>query len=108
MFKLIETDEPIQWPVTVHVPQHGGKTAKHKFTALFAYLPADDIAPASEAGDEAFLGRVLLGWQGVQDEEGNPLPFSDEARDRLVRIPYVRRALILAWHEFIQGRAAKN
>lgn len=108
MFRLMQPMEPCEWPVTVPVPQHGGRVAKHRFTAHFAYLPADEIGPASEAGDEAFVARVLVGWDGVQDEHGEPLPFSAEARAALIQIPYVRRALVMAWHEFIAGRAAGN
>lgn len=109
MFRLKEPDEPTEWPVTVHVPQAGGKTAKHRFTAHFRWLDAEAWQAAAFDGDQALLREVLVGWgEDLRDEHGEPIPFSSEQRDRLARITFVRRAVVTAYGEFIQGRAAGN
>lgn len=108
MFKLMEPHEPCDWPVTVFVPQHQGKVAKANFTASFRFLASDEFQELAGQGDTMLLERVLVGWDQVKDEAGEDLPYSDEARARMLQITYVRKALVLAYGEFIQGRAAKN
>lgn len=109
MFKLKEPTEPCDWPVTVSVPQSGGKATKHRFTAKFDYLDDDAFRQLADEGDHVLLERVLVGWgEDLRDEEGEPLPYSTEHRARLIRITYVRRALIGAYGEFLHGRAAGN
>jgi len=109
MFTLIEPHEPCEWPVRVPVPQHGGRTLRQGFTARFKWVDSDRFSTLAAQGDEALLADVLVGWgEDLKDEAGEPLAFSSEARARLVRITYVRRALVTAYGEFISGRAAGN
>lgn len=105
----MKSDEPVEWPVTVHIPQDGGKTLKARFTALFVLLDQPDLDDASKSGDSAFIERVLVGWgDDVQDEQGRALPFSPEARNALARKPYIARAISRAYMECISGIDAKN
>lgn len=108
MFRLMEPHEPCEWPVTVFVPQHHGRVLKAQFSASFRYLPSEEFQELASQGDTVLLERVLVGWSQVKDEHGEDVPYSDEARERMLRITYVRKALVLAYGEFIQGRAAKN
>ena len=106
----IATKTTCKWPGTVLVPQDGGKRGKQTFTAEFALLP-DERSRAlrnGEISDDDFLREVLVGWSGVADADGADLPFSDEARDRLIAIPYVRVALIEAYFDFVAGGRRKN
>lgn len=49
---------------------------------------------------------MLLDWREVTGEDGQPLPFTPEARDALIDIPYVRIALMAAFVEANNGQAA--
>ncbi len=106
----IASKNTCKWPVTVLVPQDGGKRAKYTFTAEFALLaPERERAlKVGDISDEDFLREVLVGWSGVQDVDGADLPFSDDARDKLIAIPYVRAALIEAYFDFVAGGRRKN
>jgi len=108
MFRIQSASEPVEWPVTVKIPQHGGKTVKATFNARFRVLDEDEQSESSAQGDPAFIARVLVGWQGVEDADGNELAFSDEARDKLAQIPYVKTAIISAYFSCANGVAAKN
>jgi len=104
MFKVAKT-KTVRWPVTVKVPQDGGRTQDAEFTAEFDVIPQQTMdAVVLAAGD--LLDRVLIGWEGVADESGQATPYSSEAKKDLLDITYVRHALFGAYSEVQQGRAA--
>lgn len=110
MFKIAKS-RCVKWPVTISVPQSGGTVQKHKIEAEFDLLTQSRLqevmaADRNDDGDAALLREVLLGWDGVADEAGQPVEFSDEARNDLVDIPYVRAALIRGYFEAASGNAA--
>jgi len=106
MFRMVSNDAPIKWPVTIHTPVDGGESVKSEITAHFMLLPLSEAADL--VGDQAFLESILVGWDGVQDEAGNPLPFTAENRDRLCEISYVKSGILAAYFECSSGAARKN
>lgn len=105
MFKLSESTDPItDWPVEVNKPVSGGKVQRHTFKADFLVLPVDELA---EVADED-LHKVIVGWSGVADHEGNELPYSVENLQRLLRISYVRVGLLAAYRNCLAGFRGKN
>jgi len=108
MFK-IEQPKSVKWPVTVNIPQDGGRTHKTIFNAEFELLAQDDFAAIYRedgGNDEDLLRRVLIGWSEVGDPDGNPINFHNDTRELLIRIPYVRAALVSAYLECSLGKAA--
>lgn len=106
MFKLA-TKNTVTWPVTVNVPTDGGKTVKATFSVEFEVKTAEEQERVvRENGD--LLQETVCGWAtgAVQDDQGTDLPYSDEAKAKLLSIPYVRAALFVALGEINQGRAA--
>ena len=105
MFKIAEK-KAITWPVVVEIPQDGGKTTKQTFTGEFEIVDQDELNQLALEGAD-LLARVFTGWEkGVGDEEGKDLPFSEEMRQKLLKITYVRRALFEAYGQIQHGRAA--
>ncbi|HYC03717.1 MAG TPA: hypothetical protein VED40_10510 [Azospirillaceae bacterium] len=109
MFR-IQVDQTYPFPVDVRVPSDAapGQFATHRFTALFRVLPTDEaraLLAKPDSLDRDLLGQVLVGWRDVADEDGQPLPFGDEARDRLCRDPRVQAALVDAYRKSISGEA---
>ncbi len=104
MFKLAEK-KTLTWPVTVNIPQDGGKITKGTFSGEFEVLDQDELLAVTTEGSD-LLDRVLTGWKGYCDHEGNEIPFADEAKKKLLGIPYVRQALFAAYGEMQNGRAA--
>lgn len=112
MFKIAQNPS-YKWPVSVHVPSDGGKFVKATFTAEFKALAQDEIDGIIRDGREGdrnadLCRECLSGWSSVQDDDGNDLPYSDEAKAKLLNITYVRQALLEAFFESITGGSAKR
>lgn len=112
MFKIAQ-DPSYEWPVNVFIPRDGGKFVKGTFTAEFKALPQDEIDSILRDArdgvtDADFCVQSLVGWKGVQDEDGSELRFSEEAKAKLLNIPYARHALVTAFFESISGGAARR
>lgn len=104
MFKLAQV-KTIKWPVDVQIPLDGGRVSKQRFTAEFEILPSDEYSRAIDEGD--VLDRVVRGWSDdVQNEAGEPLPFSEEAKAAMLKISYVRVALLRAYLDACAGKEA--
>ncbi len=114
MFKLKQSNS-YTWPVEVFLPGDGGKFIKETFDAEFKRLDMDQLKAMqkqSEAGEDDSDGanqirEILLGWKGVVDESGD-VPFSESARDELLKIPQVRAAILHAFRESVTGGRRKN
>lgn len=109
MFK-IKHNSDFTWPVKVQVPTDG-RHQEQQFTARFKVVERsrfEDISSGDATAETALLREVLLGWEGVADESGEALPFSEQVRDQLLEIPYVRTAVVEAFFEGIAGRKRKN
>ncbi len=110
MFKL-EKIATVVWPVKVDVPADGGRTLSHTFDAVFSVLDQDEmdaLVQECRGDDRKMLLRVIKGWSGVADEGGNTMPYSNQALERMVAIPYVRTALVRAFNKAIYGIGEKN
>ena len=110
---VLKDDHTYTWPVTIPVPGEG-RHERHRITCKFRALPQDRLdelvgGPLAGTGDRAgspdaaVLREALIGWDGVQDEDGNPLGFDDESRDRLLGIPFVRTAMVRAYFASVNG-----
>jgi hypothetical protein len=96
------------WPVKVSVPADGGKFEARTFEARFTLLAQerfDDLAPASDA---AVLNAAVIGWRGIQDEDGAEVAFSAEALSQALQVPYLRAGLIEAYLDSASGRALRK
>ncbi len=112
MFKIAQ-DPTYKWPVNVFIPKDGGKFVKATFTAEFKALPQDEIDGVltdirDGRADADFAVECLVGWKGVQDSDGSEMVYSDEAKAKLLNIPYARNAVVTAFFESISGGAARR
>ena len=99
---VLKADHEFDWPVTVRIPIDGGKYASQTFTARFRLPSKDEMTNmAAVLGDDAANARkVMVGWDGIVDEQKQPVPFSDEALDALLGVPWARVAI---WQAFIDA-----
>jgi hypothetical protein len=71
-------------PVKLNVPNEAGGFDEVKFKAKFkglgrqAYKDLMAHANAGEDGDRLVVGEVMIGWEGVGNEAGEPLPFTPD------------------------------
>lgn len=105
MFKLAQKRR-VTWPVTVKIPQDGGRTQKATFGAEFEVITADEQAAVLRDGGD-LLEVQLVGWDArVKGDDDQPIAFSEEAKKKLIDITYVRQALFEALGEINAGREA--
>jgi hypothetical protein len=96
MFK-VTTEPKFTHPVTVCVPTDGGHV-EQTFKATFRVLDADQLSPDSSVeGQIEDLRRVLVTMHDLVGEDDQAVSYSDALRDQLIRLPYVRIALINAY-----------
>ena len=109
MFKLA-TNDFYKEKVTVEIPQDLGKTAKASFIIHFRMLTRDrieELAAEMNAGtmtESEVLREVVVGFEDVQDEDGQPLDYSEHARDKLLNVQYVHTAVMKAFLASLAGR----
>lgn len=107
-FKLAKN--PIKSDATVSVSVPGYKKPQ-EFTAKFLIMKHEDYRERTEkrSDDLELLKEVVVGWDGVEDESGNDIPFSEEALVELCEYTFVRTALLRAYNELMFGYTpAKN
>jgi hypothetical protein len=113
MFKL-KTSETYFYPVAVEIVEDGGKVAKSTFDAEFKRLPRKDVEETmkkireGEMNDYEVACEVFVGWKGVVDQHGEPLPFSETNRDAVLEIHPTLPTLVKAWGASLKGAKTKN
>ncbi len=96
MFK-ITTEPKFTHTVTVCVPTDGGHV-EQSFKATFRVLDAEQLSTDSTVeGQIEDLRRVLVSMNDLVGEDNQPVSYSDALREQLIRLPYVRIALINAY-----------
>jgi hypothetical protein len=102
MFKLAESPQ-FTHVITVQHPVDGGfdtSTLRVTYRVLgesrFADVNLDERVSSTE-----FLREVLVGFDDVQDANGQPLPFNDRTRDALIDVPFMRVALAKGYFEAV-------
>lgn len=94
--------------VTVKVPEGDGKHVEQVFKGRFKVLSVDDIQALTKdlSGDQAdaeVLRSAWIGWSELVDEKNAPVPFSEDMRDRLLSVPFVRAGAAAAYVRAIGG-----
>jgi len=97
-----------KWPVTVEIPIDGGRFEKQTFDAVFKKMSRSAFNDLLDKGDEALVDGILEGWDGIKDEDGKDLPFSQKNKKELLDDTYVMKAVIQAYADSIVGAQAKN
>jgi hypothetical protein len=112
-----------KWPVKIVLAIDNGKREVSTFDAEFKRLKQSRINELlqqvrdQERGrsendtliqDTEIVKELLVGWDGVNDDSGAPIPFSEAALDQLVDIPTVAGQIIKTWFESLQEAKRKN
>lgn len=104
MFKIGQTDR-FTYPVSVEVVGDNGKRSSYSFDAVFKRLSNDEFVEVSRSAkmgdlpDIDLVRDVLIGWKGIQDEDGNDMPFTEANRDLVLNIWPVTPSIVTAFLE---------
>lgn len=111
---VLKQSSSYKWPVKLELPVDGGTFSRYTFDAEFKRLPESRIKDigkaidANEVTDIDMAREVLLGWQGIQDKDGNEFPFSEQNRETLLDISGVGKAVVISFFESLAGAKRKN
>ena len=97
-----------KWPVKVEEPADGGVFEESTFDAIFKRIPRSEFKKLADKGDLELLKVVLTGWEGIEDEGGKPVPFSQVAMKEFVDDPYWIRGVLSAYTETFEGAKLGN
>jgi hypothetical protein len=92
----------------VETPIDGGKFQKQTFDAIFKKMSRSEFNNLVEQGDDALVDQIVEGWEGITDEDGKEIPFTQKTKKELTDDPYVMRALITAYADSVMGASQKN
>ena len=100
MFKVTE-ERTFTRSVPVMVPTDGGHT-KETFQATFRVVDIEELNDTHTLeGQQAVLRRVIVELDELVDDAGQKMPYSDDLRDKLIRVPYVRSALLQTYMQAV-------
>ena len=111
---VLKKTNSYKWPVTVDVPVDGGKHDRVTFDVEFKDLTQSRLLEIAELSSEGSLTdvevarEVMVGWAGIQDEDGKDLPYSITKRDELLEVPMVATAIASAYLKSKRGAKRKN
>lgn len=97
-------------PVLLTVP---GLAEPVQLEMTFRHMPADQanewIRNNQEKHSSAALAEIIVGWDGVLDENEQPVPFSAEALDTLLRnYRPATLEIVTAWLKEMGASRLKN
>ena len=126
---ILDQSPSYSWPVTVKVPQDGGRFRSYTFDVEFARVSQERREELGrqllvqkgriEAGllegelltPRQIAAELVVGWSGILDSEEKdaaPVPFSTTTLAQLLNVGDVADAILAAWNESIPGAKAKN
>ncbi len=123
---VLKQSDSYTWPVSIKLPANGGKRERQTFDAEFKRLPQSRIneiqrevqvrVKANEKGedtgegvsDQSIADEILVGWDGIVDGDGEPVPFSNAVKAQLLDVPIMAGALVAAYFESLVEQKRKN
>lgn len=106
MFR-IDADPKFWSNVTVKLEGEEDQTFKARFKVL-AYSKTDETNLSKSADVAKLLTEAFCDIADVEDEKGAKLEFTLDLRDRLIDMPHIRGALLVAYVNGISGARMGN
>lgn len=107
---VVEENPTFTHTVTAMVPTDGGYD-KQSFKVTYNVLDAAEIDGFdlnTREGSDAFLRRVIHRLDDLVDVKGEPIPYSDAIRDRVIGLLWVRRAITRGYYAAVHKEAEGN
>ena len=122
---ILKSSSSYTWPVTFYQPENGTRK-EQSFDAQFKQLPQTRIneiqvlvqkrvksiqegeEDTSGITDQSIPNEVLVGWEGIEDGEGAPVPFSSKTKKQILDIPMLASAIIESYFDSLVEAKAKN
>lgn len=94
--------------VTVPVPNEKGGMDENTFTAHYKPATSDEIKALREGDDADAVRKQLVGWELVDADTKQAVPYSEEAREAVLSVASAPYHMALAFYRASSGAKAKN
>ncbi len=94
--------------VTVNVANDKGGYDVNTFVAIFEHADTEEVKELRQLEFSDLVRRKLKGWELVDDETKQPVPFSAAELDAILLIPPSPLSICTAFWETLNGARAKN
>ena len=104
---------PVPFDVAVDGDEETG-FEEQQITIRFKDMPRSWLSAtvekinAGEISDEEICREVIEGWEGVEDVNGKPVPFTAEGLDELLEKRNFPGAAVGVFFDSLRGRKVKN
>ena len=100
-----------KWPVVVREPSDTkiGEYDENYFVGIFNRLDRDQYEKTLSLNDEfKMLKQMIVGWEDVNDENGNPIEFNDRNLKDLQQDTYWLTAVVKSYTSSLTEEKLKN
>ena len=109
MALVLKDSDSYSWPIVYRQPVSGGRREKQEFEAEFKRLPQSRITEIQELvqqridgeevdiSDVSIADEVVVGWEGIVDGDGEPIPYTRRTKEQLLELPMMAGTLIEAF-----------
>ncbi len=106
MFKVVKRDS-VWWPVMIEVPRGDGtkKMDTYKIKVQYKLLGRKEMESMDPDSD---IAEYIMDWDGIVDENNDPIPFSRERLDELLDNIHVLKGFAKGFQEAQLGADSKN
>lgn len=109
MFKIAKNPQ-FTHAVTVLVPVDGGHE-EQTLKVRFRVRSVDDLNQhdrMTPEGTEAFLRAIVVRFEDVVDETGEPVPSDEALTETMLALPYVRMAVVAGYYAAVNKAKLGN
>lgn len=94
--------------VTVPVPNDQGGVDENTFVAHFKHASSAEVKALREISDAEVVRKQLVGWDMVDEDTKQAVPYSVEARDAVLSVASAPYHVALSFYRASAGGKAKN
>lgn len=97
-----------EWPATLKVSGDKGQVTEHEISVDLELIPEDEWIALFRQSPKAAFDRVLLGWNGISDANGEPMEATLDNRAALYQWQPFSLAVTNAYLRASTGEAARK
>lgn len=97
-----------EWPETIKVAEDKGVVSSHDIALDLELIPEDEWIELIKKGHAIAFDRVLLGWHGISDANGESMEDTAENRTALYQWQPFTLAVIRGYQRAASGEAARK
>lgn len=122
---VLDQSATFSWPIVIRELQDGGRYRTHNFDIIYNRLPQSRIEEIQisyqriksmaardleidELPTRAIAAELVAGWQGITDPSGESIPFSEDAKSKLLDVASLADVIVATYIQAIERAKEKN